>query len=123
MDASTREVREEQWAQLILECNQSGLSRREFCQRKNINEKTFYYRQRTIRLKLTAQRAECRSAISLAAGENTPMRFAELALPSQTKYENEGLVSVQVNGLAITLPENVSESFLVKLLRAACHAG
>lgn len=41
----------EEWAQIISQCRASGLSNREFCRRKGIPEKTFYYRLRKLREK------------------------------------------------------------------------
>ena len=35
--------RAQQWAMLIQECNNSGLTKRAFCQLRGISEKSFYY--------------------------------------------------------------------------------
>lgn len=37
------EYREQTWAMLIRECNNSGLTKREFCQQRGFSEKSFYY--------------------------------------------------------------------------------
>jgi hypothetical protein len=123
MDASTREIREAQWAQLILECNQSGETKRAFCERQGISEKTFYYRQRTIRLKLAAEGAGHKIAQVLPAEGAMATRFAEVSLHGRGAYQTERPVRILVSGLELSMEENVSEAFLVKLLRAARHAG
>ena len=37
------EYRAQTWSMLIQECNNSGLTKREFCQQRGISEKSFYY--------------------------------------------------------------------------------
>ena len=37
------EYRAQTWAMFIQKCNNSGLTKREFCQRRGISEKSFYY--------------------------------------------------------------------------------
>lgn len=123
MDISTREVREERWEQLLLACSESGQTKRTFCQQHGINEKTFYYRQRVIRLKLAAKRTEGNDAQRLFAVEETPTRFAELVLPKSAVGQAYDTVQLRVSGVEIALREDVSEAFLAKLLRAARHAG
>ena len=43
------EYRAQTWAMLIQECNNSGLTKREFCQQRGISEKSFYYWLRKLR--------------------------------------------------------------------------
>ncbi len=43
------EYRAQAWAMLIQECNNSGLTKREFCQQRGISEKSFYYWLRKLR--------------------------------------------------------------------------
>ena len=46
------EYRAQQWASMIQECNNSGLSKREFCRQRGVSEKTFYYWQHKLRSQL-----------------------------------------------------------------------
>ena len=48
------EYRAQTWAMLIQECNNSGLTKRAFCQQRGISEKSLYYWLR----KLHSQMAE-----------------------------------------------------------------
>ena len=43
------EYRAQTWAMLIQECNNSGLTKREFCQQRGISEKSFNYWLRKLR--------------------------------------------------------------------------
>ena len=47
------EYRAQTWAMLIQECNNSGLTKREFCQQRGISEKSFYYWLRKLRTQMT----------------------------------------------------------------------
>ena len=47
--AVRNEYRAQTWAMLIQECNNSGLTKREFCQQRGISEKSFYYWLRKLR--------------------------------------------------------------------------
>ena len=43
------EYRKQQWAQIIRECQGSGLSNKEYCRQQGISEKTYYYWLRELR--------------------------------------------------------------------------
>ena len=43
------EYRAQTWAMHIQECNNSGLTKRAFCQQRGISEKSFYYWLRNLR--------------------------------------------------------------------------
>ena len=43
------DYRAQTWAMLIQECNNSGLTKREFCRQRGISEKTYYYWLRKLR--------------------------------------------------------------------------
>ena len=52
--AVQNEYRLETWLEIIRECRESGLSNREFCVRRGIGEKTYYYWLRKVREAPTA---------------------------------------------------------------------
>lgn len=43
------DYRLQQWRQIIRQCQQSGLSNRDYCKQNGISEKTFYYWLRKLR--------------------------------------------------------------------------
>jgi putative transposase len=49
MDKATHEMRIVQWTEIIRQCNNSGISKRTWCENNNVDEKQFYYWQRRIR--------------------------------------------------------------------------
>ena len=55
MDATTSEIRYQHWIQVIQDWRNSGQSKRDYCQKNEINEKQFYYYQRRIRTIIATQ--------------------------------------------------------------------
>ena len=93
------EYRAQTWAMLIQECNNSGLTKREFCQQRGISEKSFYYWLR----KLRSQMAE-------AAGP----RLVQLdSAPSV-----EDMLQIQYRGAELKLPSGVDMDTVAALLRS-----
>ena len=43
------EYRKQQWAQIIRDCQSSGLSNKEYCRQQGISEKSYYYWPRKLR--------------------------------------------------------------------------
>ena len=80
------EYRAQTWAMLIQECNNSGLTKREFCQQRGISEKSFYYWLRKLRSHTTEtagpQLVQLDSVPALEDMLQIQYRGAELKLPS-----------------------------------------
>lgn len=83
--AVRNEYRAQNWAMVIQECSNSGLSNREFCRQHGISEKSFYYWQRKLRTQIVEA-----AAPKLVPLEQNPVeeslriqyRSAELKLPA-----------------------------------------
>lgn len=75
MDQSANLIRTEHWKAVVLEANNSGLPKREWCAQNKINEKTFYYWQRKLR-RMEAEKmlsSDALPAVTMGAEkENTP---------------------------------------------------
>ena len=93
------EYRAQTWAMLIQECNNSGLTKREFCQQRGISEKSFYYWLR----KLRSQMAE-------AAG---PQLVQLNSVPVA-----EDMLQIQYRGAELKLPAGVDIEAVAVLLRS-----
>lgn len=127
MDAKTAEIRYQRWVQVIQDWNNSGLSKRDYCQQNAIDEKQFYYYQRRIRAIIATQAerpALLEGSSGLAANSvgqqsNRPqivkLQFSEMG------QANASMISFSVNGMNISVPEAIPASFLAKLLEAASH--
>ena len=80
------EYRAQNWAMLIQECNNSGLTKREFCQKQGISEKSFYYWQRKLRSHIIESSEPQLVSLDqpVVLGDTLDIRFrgAELKLPA-----------------------------------------
>ena len=93
------EYRAQTWAMLIQECNNSGLTKREFCQQRGISEKSFYYWLR----KLRSQMAEA------AGPQLVQLDPAPVA---------EDMLQIQYRGAELKLPAGVDMEAVAALLRS-----
>ena len=93
------EYRAQTWAMLIQECNNSGLTKREFCRQRGISEKSFYYWLR----KLRSQMAE-------AAGP----QLVQL----DPRVVSNDMLQIQYRGAELKLPTGVDIDAVAALLRS-----
>ena len=93
------EYRTQTWAMLIQECNNSGLTKREFCQQRGISEKSFYYWLRKLR-----------SQMAVAAGPQL-VQLDPVSAP-------EDMLQIQYRGAELKLPPGVDIDAVAALLRS-----
>ena len=93
------EYRAQNWAMVIQECGNSGLSNREFCRQRGISEKTYYYWLR----KLRSQMAET---------------VAPQLVPLEPVAELDDLLQIQYRGAALNLPAGVDMDAVAAILRS-----
>ena len=84
---------------LIQECNNSGLTKREFCQQRGISEKSFYYWLRKLRSQMTE-----------AAGPQL--------VPLDSPVISEDMLQIQYRGAELKLPAGVDIDAVATLLRS-----
>lgn len=123
MDQSTHEIRTQQWAEMIRQCNASGLTRKEWCRQNGISTKTFYYRQKQIR-----NEAYCKTLEKSSSGRlsNRTVEFAEAVLPAAPSSSMEQPSDFQPDAiirtptLTIEVSNRASEEIL-HLIRTVIH--
>ena len=93
------EYRAQNWAMVIQECSNSGLSNREFCRQRGISEKTYYYWLR----KLRSQMAET---------------VAPQLVPLEPVAESDGLLHIQYRGAELKLLVGVDMDAVATILRS-----
>lgn len=123
MDGKTAEIRYQQWVQVIQDWGNSGLSKREYCGEKGIDEKQFYYYQRRIRSLIAAQAEhqllpDGNSSMGLVSCVAGRPQIVKLQFPSMAS-SNSATISFSVNGMNFSVSENIPAPFLSKLLEAA----
>ena len=97
--AARNEYREQQWALIIKECADSGLTNKEYCRQHGINEKTFYYWLHKLRKQ--------------ACEQTVPQLVAIDPVP-----ETDALLRIEFKGAELTLPANVDMNAVAALLRS-----
>ena len=112
MDTNTAIIRYQNWIDIFREWADSGMTKRDFCREKNIHEKTFFYYQRKVR-SMAAESAGLPETVN----ENRP----EIVKISVRKMDPPTMIRLRVNGIDVSVPEDVPTAFLSKLLEAASH--
>ena len=97
--AVRNEYRMQSWIEIIRECQESGLSNREFCSQRGISEKTYYYWLRKMRTAATA-----------------------VIEPQLVRVDNlvgtEQMIEIRYGRTELKLPENVDLKALAAFLNA-----
>ena len=85
------DYRVQTWAMLIEECSNSGLTKQEFCRRRGISEKNFYYWLRKLRSQMAEaagpQIVQLESSVTSTEIFQIQYRGAELKLPADVDVE------------------------------------
>ena len=128
MDVSTAEIRYQRRVQIIQDWSNSGLTKRDYCQQNEIDEKQFYYYQRRIRAIIAVQgeqpalpEGSCGLAANSVSQQINRPQIVKLRFPGMAQA-NASMISFSVNGMNFSVPENIPAPFLAKLLEAASHA-
>lgn len=99
--AVRNEYRMQSWVEIIRECEESGLSNREFCSQRGISEKTYYYWLRKIR--------------TAAATVIEPQL---IRVDNSEMSGTEQLIEIRYGRTELKLPENVDLKALAAFLNA-----
>ena len=91
------EYHKQQWTQIIQECQSSGLSNKEYCQKYGISEKSYYYWLRKLRS---------------AAAESIP-QIVEMEPPTM-----EDKVYIRFRRAEVTLPAGTDVEAIAAVLRS-----
>ena len=103
--ALRNEYRLQSWMEIIRECEESGLSNREFCSQRGISEKTYYYWLRKIR--------------TAAATVIEPQL---VRVDNQAMSGTEQMIEIRYGRVELRLPETVDLKALAAFLNALrCH--
>ena len=106
-----RNVRLQEWNRQIEEQKSSGLSVQEWCKQNKINLKTYYYHLRRVREEfLRSGKAEKAQA---------QIESERSVVPILTTLSDRN-ITIEKNGLRITLPENISAEVLIAVVSKLC---
>ncbi len=102
--AVRNEFRLQNWMEIIRECEESGLSIREFCSQRGISEKTYYYWLRKVR-----------------AAAATVLEPQLVRVDNPTMSGTEQLIEIRYGKTELRLPEDVDLKALAAFLNALRH--
>lgn len=114
----TKQVRLSQWAGVMRERKESGMSIRSWCQEQGINEKTYYYWQRRLRKEAYEQ-----LVVPTATNEKSiaPIQFTEVKLDeyasSLSEQETPNQLCIEIRGIRIMTSSEYPTDKLAALLR------
>ena len=101
--AVRNEYRAQQWALVIKECADSGLTNKEYCRQHGISEKSFYYWLRKFRKQVCEQAAPQIVAIDPVPKTDELLRIeykgAELKLPANVDMNAVAAVPLSLQAL------------------------
>lgn len=118
----TREIAEEyrlhHWSNIMRERQESGLSIRAFCKKAGFHENRYYYWQKRLR-EVTC---ESLSVITSESAEIMPISFVEAKLSERQLQKSQAAettshVSIEVDGIRISVSGDYSADKLAVLLR------
>ena len=113
------EYRQAQWAKIIQDKNNSGLSVKAYCESVGLHENTYYYRLKKLRESACEELSTIQSRRS---GLAQPV-FAEVKIPERPVVSfdvgiNQSQVCLETAGAKITAGSEYPIDKLVKLLKA-----
>ncbi len=97
----------QEWMDIIRDCRTSGLTVQQYCDEKNLSRPTYYYWLNKIR------------KTAIESVESSPA-FVELKPPAPVS-SCATPVSIHVGEATIDLPENISDEFLIRILKAVAN--
>ncbi|WP_342756270.1 IS66 family insertion sequence element accessory protein TnpA [Kineothrix sedimenti] len=118
MDKITHKMRLARWSKLIQKCNVSGLSKKQWCEQNQVDEKQFYYWQRRVREEAYTIQASM-APTDLSTGFVEVPNVIKTAEP---KYEcGSSSATIHVNGCMIEIADSASDAFLRRLIGALSY--
>ncbi len=102
LQALSKQERLDAWTTRIMECRNSGMSVRRWCQKNGLNEKTYYYWQRRLFHALSAQH-ECTGSFA----ELTPM----------ARLSTDAAVTVRIAGAEVDIHSGADAETISMVLR------
>ena len=127
MDQRASEIRLAQWEQIVLEGNQASVTKREWCRQNGINEKSFFYWQRKIRLKALEARNTPSAIVPVPDADSSKPTFVELPFPGGTDDKKSDInvlpeLMIQVDDCKIFVTASIQESTLQTVMKVIRNA-
>ena len=113
------ELRHREWREQIQECQNSGLTVKEWCNNNHINISTYYSRLKKVREEILSRKPEFHSivpvSISTELSEQSTAEAVKNGFYDTTKHADR--IIIRKNDLEIEMPCNASENTISAMLR------
>ena len=89
MELKAKEIRKQQWMEIITNCNNSGMNKTQWCRENGINAKSFFYYQKVLRdemLEKAESGCSIPSFVDVTTQLHTPETY-ETTSPAFNKHE------------------------------------
>ncbi len=124
MDQKAYEIRRSRWERIILEGNRASVSKKEWCRQNGINEKSFYYWQKKIRMAAI----ENANSVQAIAPSNTssfveiPFRENSYSSEDSSLHVSSPELMLQVNDCRIFITGSIQENTLRTVMKVVRNA-
>ena len=115
MERITHTMRREYWKTIIKECNERKMKKKDWLEIHNVNPKLFYRWQQKLRMEIGTELVLAQHSIQ------TPALFEPLDPPAIQDDPVCHSVIVRCGSVSIEVDENISDAFLLRLMRAASN--
>ena len=121
MDQTTTEVRLEQWAAIITQCQNrpDGQTAKQWLAENDISEKTYYYWLRKVRRRAYDSMEKQLPSVS---PEPSPVVLAELPVEGILAQEPVKALTIRTRKSTIEITTAVSDTLMVELVKAVTYA-
>lgn len=125
MDKTTHEIRLNNWKKIVEECNNrpNGTTVKGWLATNGIKEKTYYYWLRRVR-RAAYEQIRYQASGELTVPHENQVSYAEITInntvPAQPAHS---AATITIGNASIGISDQVSEEFLIKLIRAMKYAG
>ena len=115
---ATSKYRMKEWAGIVQDRINSGLTIKDYCEQKGISRNAYFYWLKKIRNKIVID-------VPALIEENTPVpvSFQELSIPepSTPVVPSQDQIAIDINGMTINVTKNTSKELLLRVLEVAQH--
>lgn len=113
------ELRHHEWREQIQECQNSGLTVKEWCSNNGINISTYYSRLRIVREEILSRKPELHSivpvSLSTELSEQSTAETVKTGFSDTTEHAER--IIIRKNDVEIEIPCNASENTITAMMR------
>lgn len=113
------ELRHREWREQIQECQNSGLTVKEWCSNNGINISTYYSRLRIVREEILSRKPELHSivpvSLSTELSEQSTAETIKTGFSDTTEHAER--IIIRKNDVEIEIPCNASENTITAMMR------